>query len=422
MKTYDPITEVIINDIILVKPQIPTRRSDSHDLKLVSDERLATELSGGLGALFIRFIYQELNIDEHHLFRWRIENKYIQYLIFTYFIPHCMPTTIALSILLYEGYTIDNIHKVRSLFKDKYFLKATLGHASRKNNSFDRTHDFESLLPFSTEGYFQNEQWIVQKKLDLKSEFRIHTFGKDVIKGFSFTTMGFSLTADHPNFVAESYVETILNDLPDSITSGSFIGWDIGQTTDGRFYVIEANFTGFHPIHCRGFQTSGYVDEKGFGPIICVWLNHFFNHKYKISVTSVDEWLIDNFNFYKKYLAYLQILKYEHFTKIFDKKGGEFISIIIYWDNVRSNALSDLVTYFQLVNIADYYYLIAVDETGRTLQETFQDNSRFSVLEERILLGNHQSNNNLTIEGRKRVCYNQLNKLVKTQAERCIYL
>ena len=51
------------------------------------------------------------------------------------------------------------------------------------------------------------------------------------------------------------------------------LGWDVARTPSGRFMVIEVNFTGFHPVHRRGFQCSGYfINEEWGAKSIAHWI------------------------------------------------------------------------------------------------------------------------------------------------------
>ena len=53
----------------------------SKTFQLTSDPLLLSDLSGWIGAVTVRAILHELGVNEHHVFKWKPENKYFQYLI-----------------------------------------------------------------------------------------------------------------------------------------------------------------------------------------------------------------------------------------------------------------------------------------------------------------------------------------------------
>jgi len=414
MKGNETITQELVADLNMVEPQNLLTNLKNLNSKLLINECLVKNLSGGFGAMFVRFIYQILNIDEHHIFRWRPENKFIQYLLLNHYSPGCMPHTLALSDMLYEGYTSFQLKKINVLFKTGYFLKATLGHATRSNNTFDRTSEFEQLLPFIPEQFVQNEKWILQKKLHFKYEYRVHSFGKEIIPELTFTTEGFSLKNNRSNLDSvERFVFDKLRKLPETIINGTLIGWDVGKTFNNIYYIIEGNFTGFHPQYCRGFQTSGYVDDKDFGAIICVWLNHYFKSRYSVCITSIDKSLLKDIYFYQQYMLYLSIITYDRFLLLSDRKNYG-ATLIIYLDLQNWEILVKLITYFQLVNIVMSYIVITIEECLARIQNLFHKNPITQVFSEESILGTPLWNLVVkwSYKDRKELCCSQVQRML----------
>jgi len=347
---------------------------------------LISNLTGGMiGTLIVRTLLSALNVNEHHVFRWRLENKYRQYLVLNHYSPGCMPETISLSIMLNED---NGIEKTRELFKTGFFLKASLGECSGKMNTFDRTAEFDAIAHSYQEKQndSQNEKWILQKRLNLKNEFRIHSFGQDIICGLTFKTRGPEIS-DYS--IAEDFVKRILEKLPATILQGSLIAWDIGLTHADKYQVIEANFTGFHPEYNYGFQTSGYFQDHTFGAIICAWLNNYLKYKCKISIAPAENHLLMGSRFYQAFMFYITLFKNEHYQALKNKKE-EKISVIIYLGEETNLLLNKLITYLQVINYAEKYYLITTEEGLHKVSQLYLGDDRVNVLAEKTLFNNEQ--------------------------------
>lgn len=385
------------------------RRSKTGVFELKPDLQLLSNLSGNYGALFVRAILSELSIDEHYIFRWRPENKFIQYQILNYYIPGCMPESLSLSKLLNQS---NGIQEIKELFSKGFFLKATLGDASFSTNSWDRTAEFDHisrLHNFSSNNY---ESYMLQKKLDLKCEFRIHTFYKDVVPCLTYLIQSNRTSGNYPR--VEGYINDILQKLPDGLLQGTLIAWDIGLTIDNEYYVIEANFTGYHPEYRAGFQTTGYVDDHHFGPIICAWLNIFFNVKYGIYIDSIENNLFENNPFYNSFIFYMSIFKNAQIDINKNKVRNSLNSAIIYLGDDANKLIVRLIKHFLLVDYAEMYYVIVKEECLLRIQELFLRNDQIEVLSEHELLIKDQLElvKQLNYDRRKQTCcYHAIRKL-----------
>lgn len=400
MEEQEDILKRVILEIRNFNPQIVKANNKNKAIELYPYSYLTSDISGGTGALFIRAILNQLAINEHHIFSWRLENKYIQYLILNYYLPGFLPKTVSLSRVLDEKNGILNIER---LLESSFFLKATLGHGSFSTNSFDKTAELDNIILLHQRQYDYNEKWILQKKLELKSEYRVHTFQRDVIYGLTFIIHGEKLQNSYAD--VEKFVEGILMKLPDTIVQGALIGWDIGLTSDDKYYIIEANFTGFHPEYVRGFQTSGYFEDKDFGPIICAWLNSYFKCKYAISVLTVAHELLSEFQFYKEFMFYSSIFKNEHIDLIWNKNNRQ-VSVIIYLGSDLNSCLITLIRYFQRADFAEMYYVIVNEESSLKFSALFERNNNINTLTESSLFKNNQYQliQQLSCERRKQIC------------------
>jgi len=366
MKKKDAVLKELILDINNSGLNTAKGRLVSHTFELSLHHFLTADLSGWIGALIVRDILYELGINEHHVFKWRPENKYIQYLILSHYSPGCMPETLSLTDILNKNDWVPNI---RRLIKSGYFIKATLGFGSGRTQNFDRTTEFEQILfNHKTDHSFQNEKWIIQKRLNINKEFRIHTFGRDILYGLTLRISGVVGLKDFDQ--PQEFVKYILERLPSSFIEGTLIGWDIGLTKKGKYYVIEANFTGFHPEYHAGFQTTGYVDDPPFGPIVCAWLHAYFRNKYKVSINSVDNIVMEMFPYIEEFSYYISILKNEHVQEVFKTKG-RVNAIYIYLDEQTDYNIINLFTFMLIANFADTFYIISRQELHEEAKKRF---------------------------------------------------
>lgn len=356
-----------------------TRSPVNRTFELFPHSILISDLSGWIGALTVRAMLCELHIDEHRIFKWRPENKYVQYLIFKYYSPGCMPVTAGLSdVLKKRSWVI----VIRKLIKYDHFIKATLGFGSGRRKDFDRTSEFEQILKQHKEESFLHEKWVLQRKLKLYKEFRVHTFGKDILYGLTFKISGGDSLDDFNG--PQEFIRLFLQKLPSSLLEGTLIGWDIGLVKRAGYYVIEANFTGFHPEHRAGFQTTGYVDEMPFGPIICAWLNSYFRNKYAVSIFSVDNDLLMKFPFLKEFLYYISIFKDEHIEAL-NKAKGTVAAAYIYLGAETDFLLIKLIGYLQMANFADMYYMITSKELQTEAMNLFKGDKIKHLTEDELL-------------------------------------
>lgn len=352
MKKTDNILTKLISDIESASYQKIERKSQNTSFELCSDPDLLLNLSGNIGALIVRSLLKKLNIDEHRVLKWRLDNKNIQYQILNHYAPNCMAETIGLSQILNRKNGIDEIRK---LCKQGYFLKAALGDGSGRAQTFDRTDELDEIINANEVVTGNLEKWILQKKLNIRKEFRIHTFGKDVIYGLTYRIQGENSLDNHE---AEQFLKEVLDKLPDAILEGTLIGWDIAITTDNDFYVIEGNITGFHPELNRGFQTSGYFGDPYFGSLMSAILNQYFKTTYNISIGSIENSLLISDDFYKELIFYITIIKKEH-LKAFGKQTNDTdSSAVIYLGDHHKTLLLKLMTYFKNINFIREYYLI----------------------------------------------------------------
>jgi len=415
MRDNDDILYKIIVDVESFTPQLIKKAIKIETFEVRSYKWLLSNLRGGIGTLFIRNLFYWLNLNEHHVFRWRLDNKYIQYLIFDHYNPDCMPETLSLSNILSSK---NGVQKIKTHLKNGYFIKATLGHSSGKDNSFDKTAELDHIISVekSLDSACINEKWILQKKLTLRNEFRIHTFNKEIISGLTFEVHAMDSFDSYLN--AEIYLKDILEKLPDSILQGSLIGWDIGITDTGNYFIIEANFSGFHPEFNYGFQTSGYFQDITYGPIVCAWLNNYLKAKYQICLTLVEDVLVNKYQFFKDMRYYLPVFNAAHLQVFEERIQNCLFSSITIIDSTTNDYLVRLIQYLLKVNFVGLYFIITAEDQLNNMIKIFRRYDRIKVLSDNMLFtkSSFELVKKLSISSRKNICYLQMFKVVEQKS------
>lgn len=367
---------------------------------------LTRNLSGNNGAFFIRAILYQLNLNEHHVFKWRLENKFKQYQVLNYYIPGCMPETLNFSTLLKQR---KGKQKIEELFLKGFFLKATLGDASFFTGSWDKTTEFKHILKESIHTNGKYENYMLQRKLPIKCEFRVHTFSKDIIPRLTYLVQGKKQTYHFQR--VERYLNDVLQKLPDVILNGTLIAWDIALINEDEYYIIETNFTGFHPEYRKGFQTTGYVDNYEYGPIICAWLNIYFRKKFCVYIDAIEDSLFNSHSFYKSLVFYMNLLNNVNIDHLINPKVESPMTFIIYLGEDTNRYIVNLIRHFLLVDFINDYYIIFRDECFLNVRTLFVKNTQLQLRAESWFFTKDQYSliKQLGYEKRKQIsCYHAL--------------
>jgi hypothetical protein len=236
---------------------------------------------GGFPVTFIRHLYRELGFDEHRVFKWRLEHKLIQAIALNHYAPGAVPVTCGLS-----GWK--NRASLTILFPETLFLKPALGDSSGDN--YIAGHNgrvpgaFEEQSAKRAPVDLLDESFIVQQRIPIATEYRVHTLEDRVIDDLTFHRYG---KGDIPGERAapNAYVQSILDRLPNALVAGNLCGWDVARTPDANFVVIEVNFSGFHPVHNRGFQSSGWFHDEEWGALSTARLVRFLEDQCGVRVS-----------------------------------------------------------------------------------------------------------------------------------------
>jgi len=277
----------------------------------------ADSLKEGLAGdcLLIRQLYRALGFDEHQSFKWRLEHKLIQGLILNHYCPGSVPVTSGLG-LQYRRYGREHLREaLEEKFPGGFCIKPTLGWGSGERGISDMKEQvLESLelegLSSAASLRMLDETWIIQERIQIKDEYRVHSLEDQVVDDLVFWRYR---NGDPPVDEAapvSAYVQSILDRLPSAVIASSLCGWDIALTEQGDFVVIELNFSGFHPEYDCGFQCSGYFQDATWGAKTVAHLVDFVERTggVTIVINSTPDEESDLSAFYSEVVRWKQII------------------------------------------------------------------------------------------------------------------
>jgi hypothetical protein len=251
---------------------VPRRRTPGIG-RLTIDLSQAELLRNNLceGSFFIRQMYQALNFNEDQPFNWRLEHKLVQFLVLNRYCPDSVPVTRGLGLQTQYWGPEAIRRKLSEEFPGGFWIKEALGCSSRENGKSDRTEEVlgrieSGDLAFDAPASVLDETWIVQEKIPIAVEYRVHSLEDQVLDDLTFWRYK---NGDPPLEEARhlnTYVQSILDRMPAAVVANSLCGWDIALTEQGSFIVVEVNFSGFHPVRPRGFHCSGFFQDRKWGP------------------------------------------------------------------------------------------------------------------------------------------------------------
>lgn len=257
---------------------------------------LSDGIWGSFPVTFIRHLYRELNFDEHRVFKWRLEHKLIQALVLNRYAPGSVPATRGLDEFKRCAGNLNLRAALEAEFPFGFFLKSALGDSSGDCDTPDRTEQFlkackqqavcEQQSVVSDARPLHSETFLVQERIPIEVEYRVHTLEDRVIKDLTFHRYGkgdIPGERDAPN----AFVQSVLDRLPNAVVAGTVCGWDVARRPQSGFVVVEINFSGFHPVHNRGFQCSGWFHDEQWGALSAARLVRFLEDHCGLRV-SID--------------------------------------------------------------------------------------------------------------------------------------
>jgi len=209
----------------------------------------------------VRVVLGALAFDEHRLVDYRLDDKWSAHRVFAEQCGLSLPRTAGLNSYFRRIRTAD--HLVSALaadFGEGYVIKPVLGAGSGDRGAYD--HRGVEVREFATLAAAADgaETYIVQERVVMSDELRVHTIERHVLPRMTFPRYGTRSIDPGVRTALEGFASEQLARLPDELIAGALYGWDIALTAQGCV-VIEINATGFHPVWCRGYQTTGFVQE-----------------------------------------------------------------------------------------------------------------------------------------------------------------
>lgn len=237
--------------------------------------------TANFGYVPARHLYRVLGFDESHPFRWRLEHKLVQALVLNHFCPGSVPVTRGLVRHWSECIRGLSEEALRSALAAE-FVKRTLGFGATSDNRGETEQALQLLM---SEGPgtrmprgLVDEVWILQERLPVTEEFRVHSIEDSVVEDLTFTRHSREPVREG-NSGPNRYVEEVVRCLPDALVANTILGWDIAKIGQ-EYKVIEINFAGDHPYEKPGFQCSGFLGQKIWGPPVFARLLRFVENKY----------------------------------------------------------------------------------------------------------------------------------------------
>jgi ATP-grasp domain, R2K clade family 2 len=286
---------------------LPRRRqplTSRLNLRLSEGLGLVEGLGGSKRALPVRQLLRALGFDEARHLQWRMEHKLVQALVLQSSIPEIIPVTCGIDSLARRHGPRGVRQFLAEDFPGGYILKTALGDSSGEAGGGINA---EAVLcglesrEAPQPGRLLDEKIVVQKRIAIATEYRVHSLEEDVIDDLTFRRYeGGSIAGerDGPN----AFVMSVLRRLPDGLVGGSLLAWDIALQPSGEYTIIEINFTGFHPAFKRGFNCSGYFHDPKWGACDTARLLNHVARKDGVDVIAepdAPEYPVDN-GFYRE--------------------------------------------------------------------------------------------------------------------------
>jgi hypothetical protein len=217
----------------------------------------------------IRYMMQRIGLNESRLTGLRLEHKLLHNILLRNYCPDAFPTSVGLSEALENGAGEDPADRLAKIFPEGFCIKAALGAGSPRGVVDSRNLSIlaeirSGQLLLNSSNTVLEEKWIVQARIDVDVEYRVHTLEDRVISRLTYRYRNTDLELHRAQ--AEAFVVGVLRRLPAGLIKDSFCGWDIALTKDNRFMVIEINYAGLHTVYRPGYQCSGSLENGPKSP------------------------------------------------------------------------------------------------------------------------------------------------------------
>jgi hypothetical protein len=197
-----------------------------------------------------------------------MDHKLIQALVLRSVIPESIPVTYGLNALAFRNGSGAGLRQfLADHFPSGYVIKAAVGDSSGELPHDDRSES--ALIALESSGPPQScslleEGYVVQERIPIKIEYRVHSLEEDVIEDLTFRRYADGSIPEERK-APNAFVSAVLRRLPDALVGGSLLAWDVALSSSGSFVIVEVNFTGFHRAAKPGFHCSGYFHDQHWG-------------------------------------------------------------------------------------------------------------------------------------------------------------
>ena len=290
---------------------VPRRGEGVRELVLRTSEieRYRDGVADCFRAVFLRHFGALHGLDEHRATSKRLEHKLVQAHVLDIFAPGTVPVT-------------------RGASRLEAVPEGAIVKRAMSDSTGDEQQWQQELVAHSVPAErITDEEWIAQERIDIEAEYRVHTLEDAVVDEMTFLRYGDGDPSPAVRAVPEAFVRSVLDRLPAGIVAGSLCGWDVARTRDGRFIVIEINFTGWHPVYRRGYQTSGYFQGQWWGPKMAARMLRHVRDVYdaRIEVVLDTAPTGKEHGFYEEVDAWLRIIDDETLTLERSRQIGDQI-------------------------------------------------------------------------------------------------
>lgn len=241
----------------------------------------------------IRHLLRVMGFDETRAVTLRLEHKLVQALVLNHYCPGDVPTTNGLRRWFREHGRSWAMHSLEGGLQDNAIAKPTIGFGSHQETlrSSTATQALESLNT-SCNNFSQleitQEDFILQERIHLAKEYRVHTIEDHVISGLTFRRYGTPADSAGGIVGPEEYVRAILAKLPNGFIYQSFLAWDIAETPEKTYCIIEVNVAGLHMHREPYFHCSGYFWDPFWGPAMMARALLFVQEAYETTISLKD--------------------------------------------------------------------------------------------------------------------------------------
>ena len=197
--------------------QLPRRRSPFRETvvaRLNVDDPLRSEITGSFGVYAVRALCNALGFDEHRKFNWRLEHKLVQARVFNHYLGREFAASWGVDGLVRRGLATPLID---ALLAGRLFAKEALGHLSGDFGEAEATHDVlhrlirDRALPRCE--LPAEETWLVQERIAINREYRVHSLEDHVLIGMTFDRYG-PFPVPEGRDEVNAYVTSILRACP----------------------------------------------------------------------------------------------------------------------------------------------------------------------------------------------------------------